>query len=197
LRSTLRILVGLFAGISCALWVASVVLWFRGYRVADAFKYGYFNYRPHPNVAGVEDASMVVVLHRRGHWDVAVARRACVVIKGVRRYNGPGPGDRRWDVTQPTEVDLAMAETWTLSRSDAPAAGTLGFRYTAKSYATAVRIPDWCPVAVTALLPAVSLVTRRARRARRIAGRCLACGYDLRATPERCPECGTPVSAVT
>jgi hypothetical protein len=43
-------------------------------------------------------------------------------------------------------------------------------------------------------LPAISLATSAARRLRRrnrrTAGRCLECNYDLRATPDRCPECG-------
>jgi len=53
-----------------------------------------------------------------------------------------------------------------------------------------VLIRFWPLAAVFSILPAVRL--RTARRQQRLArqGRCTACGYDLRATPDRCPECG-------
>ena len=59
----------------------------------------------------------------------------------------------------------------------------------------AVAVPYW----FLCLAPTVAIV-RRIRWAavssdRRSRGRCLACGYDLRASTGRCPECGTLIEA--
>jgi hypothetical protein len=55
----------------------------------------------------------------------------------------------------------------------------------------AVIWPCWAVVLSTLLLPARWLQLRWIARRKRIAGMCMNCGYDLRATPERCPECGS------
>jgi hypothetical protein len=54
-----------------------------------------------------------------------------------------------------------------------------------------VTFPHWLLILLTAIIPAVRLAVAMRARRRRSTGRCKTCGYDLRATPERCPECGT------
>jgi hypothetical protein len=50
--------------------------------------------------------------------------------------------------------------------------------------------PLWELAAAWVILPVIWLVRWRSQRLKRLAGCCRVCGYDLRATPDRCPECG-------
>ena len=52
----------------------------------------------------------------------------------------------------------------------------------------AFAFPAWFPALAFGVLPAWAIVRRRRRC--HPAGCCQHCGYDLRATPDHCPECG-------
>lgn len=55
-----------------------------------------------------------------------------------------------------------------------------------------VRVPYWWLMLVFSISPVGWICWKLNRRRSRRTGLCSNCGYDLRATPGRCPECGTP-----
>jgi hypothetical protein len=96
-----------------------------------------------------------------------------------------------WETYPPEDVLVRL-----LPRYDAQR-GTVGGHGAIPVTTRFVVLPYWLPVFVALLLPAwnAARTVRSCRRQRQ--NRCVKCGYDLRATPGRCPECGTPASSVS
>jgi hypothetical protein len=57
-----------------------------------------------------------------------------------------------------------------------------------------IGIPFWLPLLFTIVPPLWWLLGKMQKLHRRRDGLCRECGYDLRASSDRCPECGTPIA---
>jgi hypothetical protein len=75
-----------------------------------------------------------------------------------------------------------------------PSTGTQTFipQYVARH--VAVVLPSWFLTILFGALPAATVYRWARTRRRHGEGHCEVCGYDLRATADRCPECGTPLT---
>jgi hypothetical protein len=109
------------------------------------------------------------------------------VLAGWQRETNPGHGfSSMYLHTRPTESpyfsSLGFGLHW---RTTGPP--------TKAKQERVIVLPIWCLILLTAAMPIQCYRLARGRwlhEKRRGLGLCERCGYDLRATPERCPECG-------
>jgi hypothetical protein len=132
--------------------------------------------------------------------------RSYVRTESVTRYGAGGwlvsfESDRgrfvvwvqRWGRTTPRwELESLPPVAWGTKVSHTRGRRLLGFAAGADPEPFwFVVVPMWSVLVLAAVLPAIRFRDLAVGRARRRPGHCRNCGYDLRASPERCPECGT------
>ena len=158
------ILLNALTALSLILLAAILVLWVRGY-----FTYEVIGFRGHGKQAWIESSS--------GSLATFAISSSEPLHENLSWY---------WHIAGvPEPIPEPIQLSW----------GRFGFGVVSKRLGTrhvrATFAPAWSVAVVTAVLPVVRIICRWDRKRRLKPGHCRHCGYDLRATPDRCPECGT------
>ena len=161
MTSVRRILTSAVLALFTLIFVAATTLFFLGHRSTTWASYD----RPtrHHFAAGYFSDALVLCVGEPGPW----------------QNNG-------WVVwsTEPSNAYTYVQPTsWSF----------LGFhfaRYGTRTRAAFLALPYWFLIALSVPVAAVGARRWWRRRKRTAPGHCLGCGYDLRATRDRCPECG-------
>jgi hypothetical protein len=166
-----RISLNAAAILSLMLFVATVSLWVRSYFAADRYQ------------SRLASVRLLVGTSRGGVSFI------CADPQSQLHFDQPDPG---YGTGPPADDD------W--RDSFHRGGGFPGFTYvnvgpTQPPFMTRFKALDvrlWLATTLLALAPALRLYAMlRSRSLQRGTGHCSRCGYDLRATPNRCPECGT------
>jgi hypothetical protein len=210
MRRLPRILLNAATLVSLVLCVATVVLWVRSYRAGDQWTFARGGLRWAPLLNGDvrpyrwvgSSQGRFVFLERtipegsgtpryrpgyqpKCDFSYIPLAELQIVATGVRGWSCPG-------------VDFGALPAQVAPSTRPPLWGKTIPPSTVAGYRV-LFIFWWLPASAFAVLPAIWTLRRvwLAIRRRRTepAGHCSSCGYDLRATPDRCPECGTAVGA--
>jgi hypothetical protein len=193
-----RRLFTLLSALSLMLCVATMVFWVRDYSTGDVWYLR--RVRPsHTDPQRTEQREWtlssshgsVEVLHsfrssgRWIAWEEGFGRDCPYHLFQHNRYDST-----EFPLPRYRHPDWHHAGFWFARTTDGNASGF-------QTSDTDVCLPDWSIAACSVLLPAVQFRRHLRLRSRR-PGSCRNCSYDLRATPDRCPECGTtpPIAKV-
>lgn len=164
------------AAVSLVLCVATVALWVRGYFVADHF---YLNHRRGQQQM-IRSASGVLTFEAKQSRHPPRRREERPLVRFSHER-----GDWLGNYDPKSYPSNQWHHPWKL--------GPFGFVkvvYPRGGWMWRLNVQAWFLVALTLPWPAYRYGAILMRRWRQPAGHYLKCGYDLRATPDRCPECG-------
>lgn len=184
-----RRLANLLTVLSAVLCVATAAMWVRGTRAVDVVRWA-----PTRRAADAPGAR-----HHYFHltFGVGAVRFLHVSLHGT--YGRPPKPGFRFHSPAISPADqrsyfglMAQADAKYELLGFACVSGRLKARV---HRARMIAVPFWFLTLATAAAPALRVRTMLRRRHRRRAGLCAACGYDLRGSPDRCPECGAAPAA--
>ena len=161
-----RRLFNILSALSLLLCVVMALLWARSYWVVDSLA-GYTDLRL-VSVVSVQGSLRLRMIHFLQPPDPVTVRHGWQTVPVVWKQSGRG------------HLGFYV--------------GNVSFSF-AGSRTVDVDIPHWFLFGVSAVSPVWWCLRRRRNRLKERMGLCLTCGYDLRASKERCPECGTAIAA--
>ncbi len=164
-------LLNLAAGVSLLLAIAIVALWVRSY---------WWSVYAIRVTTAVEEAHEV-----SRAWQLTASRGGIRVALLEMSSSAPAQANfsssRGWKWFQgPPQMELGSLPRFMHEATTMPQPGHAYF----------LVCPFWLMIIGLAILPTIAIVRHRRRRRRETNNLCPTCGYDLRATPDRCPECG-------
>ena len=187
--------------LSLLLCAAACGLWVRGGAMRDRLSVGRAG--GWLVQVGSEEGRLSLVVVREWprpqplRWDAAPAGPPA---EPTVAAGGPGPTVILYATRAPAGVGVVDWERFRLrgwyGRVTTPAGS--GGAFAPPMPGWRVNAPAWMPAAAAGAIPCAWGASRHVRHRRRAAlNLCAHCGYDLRATPGRCPECGTGVSVTS
>ena len=179
---------GFACGISLLIAAAVASLWIRSYIAYDLIRITRATSADHRCLQELQNGLGTIVYRRETIVVSAWPRREVLNPYLVHRFLDTGIGFECYPVKPPRRFLRPVEGSFAgflVRRFDGDSARRFGGIPTVE-----VWVPHWFLLLMSMLLPS-AWVRRRLRVRRRLArGLCPVCCYDLRATHDRCPECG-------
>jgi hypothetical protein len=169
---------GLWATILIALLSLQCVLWFQSYLFFEAVWYDFVNPHGTSGITSIELESVCGALAIEGS-PPRIREGACWIELGPIQISTCFQFDRQ----------LLIPNLWHPRIEARPSL----FRRGRPGWV--IYVPYSLTTSATILLLIPGSRRRGRLRVRQARGQCLRCGYDLRASADRCPECGEPIAA--